>query len=95
MFIIYIQSIHITSIWKVHGFDNVGGKIAIYVVLGLLVLAFLFFVINTIRCYMTRPRFDDEEELDDYEQHHGINPNKQGGGYQGYQQAPNTYNQAR
>jgi len=36
-----------------------GGQIAIYVVLGLLVVAFLFFVINTIRCYLTRPRFDD------------------------------------
>jgi len=54
-------------------FPNQGGKIAIYVVLGLLVVAFLFFVINTIRCYLTRPRFDDEqEELDDYEQQHGI-----------------------
>ena len=39
----------------------VGGKVAIYVVLGLLVLAFLFFVINTIRCYLTRPKFDDED----------------------------------
>ena len=43
--------------------------------LGLLVLAFLFFVINTIRCYLTRPHFDDEEELDDYDQHHGVAQN--------------------
>ena len=35
-------------------------------VLGLLVLAFLFFVINTIRCYLTRPQFDDEDELEEY-----------------------------
>ena len=42
--------------------NNEGGQIAIYVVLGILVLAFLFFVINTIRCYLTRPQFDEEEE---------------------------------
>lgn len=47
-------------------FYDEGGKIAIYVVLGILVLAFLFFVINTIRCYLTRPKFDDEDELDDF-----------------------------
>ena len=34
----------------------------IYIVLGLLVLGFLFFVGNTIRCYLNRPRFIDEEE---------------------------------
>lgn len=43
-----------------------GNKVAIYVVLALLVLAFLFFVINTIRCYLTRPQFDEEEDMDNY-----------------------------
>jgi hypothetical protein len=44
--------------------------------LGLLIFGFLFFVINTIRCYLTRPRnidFEDEEmpeqELGDTEDH--------------------------
>ncbi len=31
----------------------------VYIVLGLLILGFLFFVGNTIRCYLNRPRFID------------------------------------
>lgn len=39
-----------------------GGQVAIYVVLGILILAFLFFIINTIRCYLNRPQFDEEDD---------------------------------
>lgn len=40
----------------------------IYVVLGVLILAFIFFVGNTIRCYLNKPKYvdeDDENELED------------------------------
>jgi hypothetical protein len=32
------------------------------VVLGILIIAFLFFVGNTIRCYMNKPKYIDEED---------------------------------
>jgi hypothetical protein len=43
--------------------DNVG-ETAVYVVLAILIIAFLFFVINTIRCYMNKPKYVDDD--DDY-----------------------------
>lgn len=44
------------------------GETMIYVVLGVLILAFIFFVGNTIRCYLNKPKYvdeDDENELED------------------------------
>jgi hypothetical protein len=44
------------------------GQTAVYVVLAILIVAFLFFVINTIRCYLNKPKYideDDEHEMDD------------------------------
>lgn len=38
------------------------GETAVYVVLAILILAFLFFVINTIRCYLNKPSYDDDLE---------------------------------
>jgi hypothetical protein len=72
-------------------------QLAIYIVLGLLVLAFLFFIINTIRCYLTRPRFDDEEEMEEYDQHHGVaNPQKSATNAEsGYQRSPSMQNQGK
>jgi hypothetical protein len=41
------------------------GNTAVYVVLAILILAFVFFVANTIRCYLNKPKYvDDEEEAD-------------------------------
>lgn len=38
-----------------------GGKTAVYVVIGILVLAFIFFIINTLRCYFNKRRFVEED----------------------------------
>ena len=46
------------------------GETAVYVVLGILILAFCFFVGNTIRCYLNKPKFDDEEDADFDMDHH-------------------------
>lgn len=35
-----------------------------YIVLAILILAFLFFVFNTIRCYLNKPRYVDDDEED-------------------------------
>ena len=50
------------------------GETAVYVVLGILIIAFLFFVGNTIRCYLNKPRYVDDEEDADQE----MNPNISG-----------------
>ncbi len=34
----------------------------VYVVLAILAIAFLFFIGNTIRCYLSRPKYIDEED---------------------------------
>jgi Na+-transporting methylmalonyl-CoA/oxaloacetate decarboxylase gamma subunit len=44
------------------------GETAVYIVLAILILAFLFFVGNTIRCYLNKPKYvdeDDEHEMED------------------------------
>jgi hypothetical protein len=38
------------------------GETAVYIVLGILILAFLFFVANTIRCYLNKPKYIDEDD---------------------------------
>ena len=38
------------------------GETAVYVVLGILILAFIFFVGNTIRCYLNKPKFDEDDD---------------------------------
>lgn len=38
------------------------GEMAVYIVLAILILAFLFFVINTIRCYLNKPKYIDEDD---------------------------------
>ena len=43
------------------------GETAVYVVLAILIIAFLFFVINTIRCYLSKPKYVDDD--DDYGEH--------------------------
>ena len=43
------------------------GETAVYVVLAILIVAFLFFVINTIRCYMSKPKYVDDD--DDFVEH--------------------------
>jgi len=35
--------------------------------LGILVLAFIFFVGNTIRCYLNKPKYIDEEDEQDHQ----------------------------
>lgn len=42
--------------------ENASNDTFVYVVLGILVLGFLFFVGNTIRCYLSRPRNVDFED---------------------------------
>lgn len=34
----------------------------VYIILGLLILGFLFFVGNTIRCYLNKPRYIDDDD---------------------------------
>lgn len=38
------------------------GETGVYIVLGILIVAFLFFVGNTIRCYLNKPKYIDEED---------------------------------
>jgi uncharacterized protein YoxC len=38
------------------------GETAVYIVLAILIVAFLFFVINTIRCYLNKPKYIDEDD---------------------------------
>jgi hypothetical protein len=45
--------------------------------LGIIVVAFLAFIINTIRCYLTNPKPDEEEDdFDNFDNQHYSNPNE-------------------
>lgn len=43
------------------------GETAVYIVLAILIVAFLFFVINTIRCYLNKPKYIDEDDEGEHE----------------------------
>lgn len=46
-------------------------KVVVYVIFGALTLAFLVFVIYTIRCYLVRPKHDNnDEEIDEFNIHY-------------------------
>lgn len=47
---------------RVIDWQYVGSKTAVYVILGILLVAFLFFIINTLRCYFNKRRFVEEDE---------------------------------
>lgn len=51
------------------------GKIAIYIILGIIVVAFLAFLINTIRCYLNNP-INDEDDFDELDNQNYSNPNE-------------------
>jgi Co/Zn/Cd efflux system component len=45
-------------------------------VLGIIVVAFLAFIVNTLRCYLMNPKNDEDDDFDELENQNYQNPNE-------------------